>query len=116
MELLRLTQGQAVSQPTVGGKYELYGGMIHGEYTKVEDNSSVTMKWRMKDWKDGVFSTVVISFTDLGDDSCEVAVEQTEIPEYDQYDKFVHLDNLEGGWRQMVFERMEQVFGYSIKK
>ena len=61
----------------------------------------------MKDWKDGEHSKVEILLADGGENNCELTVDQTEIPEYDKYDKFVHLDNLEGGWRNMVFQRME---------
>ena len=90
------------------------------------------MKWRMRDWKhkEGAdltqldpadaandFSVVEISFME-GDDSegCEITVKQAEIPPNDKYEKYVHLENLEGGWRKMIFERIEQVFGYPIKK
>ena len=90
------------------------------------------MKWRMKDWTHvecanqneldpadagNCFSEVEISFAE-GEDSegCEISIKQADIPEKDKYNQNVHLDNLEGGWRKMIFERMEQVFGYPIKK
>ena len=65
------------------------------------------MKWRMKDWSENVYSIVKITLNDIGDACTEVSVNQTEIPEYDVYNKFVHLGNLEGGWRQMIFQRIE---------
>ena len=74
------------------------------------------MAWRMKDWKDDCNAVVQITYSDTGDNCCDVEVKIDEIPEYDKYDKFVHLDNLEGGWRQMIFKRIEQVFGYPEKK
>ena len=70
----------------------------------------------MKDWAEGVFSIVQITLQDAGDNCCEVQVNQTEIPEYDSYNKFVHLENLENGWKGMIFKRIEQVFGYPLKK
>ena len=70
----------------------------------------------MKDWPADIFSNVEITFQDMGNDDCQVTINQTAIPEYDTYGKFVHLDNLEGGWRNMIFKRVEQIFGYPINK
>ena len=77
----------------------MYDGMIQGEYKELTQDQKITMKWRMKDWGDDDWSDVVLTFSDAGDNSCEVQVQQDNIPEYDRYSKFVHLDNLEGGWR-----------------
>ena len=105
---MRLTQSAAaVSEPKSEGKYLLYDGMISGEYKEVVENERIIMKWRMKDWKEGEYSQVELKFSDGGDNNCEISLTQTEIPEYDQFDKFVHIDNIEGGWRNMIFQRME---------
>ena len=93
----------------------LYDGMITGTYTNLEENKSIGMQWRMKDWNDDEYSQVIISLTAEGNNT-EVKVFQTHIPEKDRYGKSVHLDNLEGGWTQMIFKRIEQVFGYPINK
>ena len=77
----------------------MYDGMIQGEYKELVQDQKITMKWRMKDWADEEYSEVELSFQDAGDNSCEINVKQENIPEYDRYQKFVHLDNLEGGWR-----------------
>ena len=74
------------------------------------------MQWRMKDWAEGCYCDVVLTFADGGNDDCELSLDFKQIPEYDTYNKFVHLDNLEGGWRQMILQRIEQVFGYPLKK
>ena len=91
----------------------IYDGMITGTYVSVEENAKIVQKWRMKDWPNDVYSSVTMTFTG-SDDSTELTIDQTEIPEYDTYGKFVHLDNLENGWKQMIFQRIEQVFGYPI--
>ena len=116
MELCRMQQGPAISEPREGGKFSLYDGMISGTYTELKENVQIKMKWRMKDWVEDCFSVVVMDFEDCGDDTVDIKVTQSEIPEYDQYGKFVHLDNLEGGWKNMIFQRIEQVFGYPQKK
>ena len=103
LEMCRFTQGPAVSELSPNGKFMLYDGMISGVYQEIDSGKSYTMQWRMKDWADGVHSSCKVSLLDAGNSNTEVKVEQTEIPEYDRYDKFVHLDNLENGWKQMIF-------------
>ena len=56
LEVCRFTQGQAVSETTVGGKLMMYDGMITGTYTKLEQNTLIEMTWRMKDWADECLS------------------------------------------------------------
>ena len=70
----------------------------------------------MKDWPEGTFSEVTITFKDAGDDNTEIVVDQQAVPEYDHYNKAIHITGLEEGWRNMIFKRIEQVFGYPIKK
>ena len=77
----------------------MYDGMIQGIYNEIIENQKISMKWKMKDWADEDYSEVEMTFSDAGNESCEITVKQNEIPEYDRYQKFVHLDNLEGGWR-----------------
>ena len=118
-----MIQGQAVSEPKPTGKYNLYDGMITGYYTEVIDNEKIVMKWRMKDWKhkeggdltaldpadaENNFSLVELTFCE-GDDyeGCEISLKQADIPTFDKYDKNIHIENIEGGWRKMIFERIE---------
>ena len=132
MELCRLIQGQAVSEPKPSGKYNVYDGMIYGIYTELIQNEKIVMKWRMKDWKhkegadpssldpsdaENDFSLVELTFAQGDDsDSCEVSLKQVDVPQYDKYQKSIHIESVEGGWRKMIFERIEQVFGYPMKK
>ena len=113
METCRFTQGPSVVEPKPDGQYMIYDGMITGTFVSVEENAKIVQKWRMKDWPADVYSLVTMTFTG-SDDSTELTIDQVEIPEYDTYGKFVHLDNLENGWKQMIFQRIEQVFGYPI--
>lgn len=49
-ELIRFTQNPAVSELKEGGKFDLFNGMITGEYVSLEENKKIEMKWKMKDW------------------------------------------------------------------
>ena len=82
-------------------------------YKELVQDKKIHMTWRMKDWKfkegsadltsldaadaANAFSDVIIDFSeaDHDDEMCLIKLTQTNIPEYDRYDKFVHLENLE---------------------
>lgn len=46
----------------VGGKFELFGGNVSGEYTELEKPKKITQKWRLKQWPEGHYSTLGITF------------------------------------------------------
>ncbi|KAK5723807.1 Co-chaperone [Elasticomyces elasticus] len=46
----------------VGGKFEIFGGNVSGEYTKLEKPTCVEQKWRLAQWPAGHFSTLKIKF------------------------------------------------------
>ena len=48
----------------------MYDGMITGEYESLDENANLKLKWRMKDWPADVFSSVKITFQDMGNDDC----------------------------------------------
>ena len=69
---MQFTQNPAVSEPRPGGKLMMFGGMIDGEYVKVETNKKLQMKWRFKDWGEQ-YADVNITFEDDEDDvSCQL--------------------------------------------
>ena len=45
-----------------------------------------------------------------------VTVNQKDIPEYDMYDRSIIPENIENGWKEMVFERIAKYMGYAIIK
>jgi activator of HSP90 ATPase len=48
--------------PHVEGKFELFGGNVSGEYTKLERPKHIVQKWRLKQWPEGHYSTLGITF------------------------------------------------------
>lgn len=45
-----------------GGKYELFGGNVSGEYLELEPNKKVVQSWRLAQWPAGHFSKLHIEF------------------------------------------------------
>ena len=45
-----------------GGKFEIFGGNVSGEYTKLERPTYIEQKWRLAQWPQGHYSTLKIKF------------------------------------------------------
>ena len=46
----------------VGGKFELFGGNVSGQYTKLEKPTKIVQQWRLSQWPEGHYSTLNIDF------------------------------------------------------
>jgi activator of HSP90 ATPase len=45
-----------------GGKFELFGGNVSGEYDVLEEPTNVVQKWRLAQWPQGHYATLNIRF------------------------------------------------------
>ncbi|CAH0056408.1 unnamed protein product [Clonostachys solani] len=45
-----------------GGKFELFGGNVSGEYLELEKNKKIVQSWRLSQWPAGHYSTLKIEF------------------------------------------------------
>jgi len=45
-----------------GGKFELFGGNVSGEYLELEENKKIVQSWRLGQWPAGHYSTLKIEF------------------------------------------------------
>ncbi|CAI6081705.1 hypothetical protein V2G26_011471 [Clonostachys chloroleuca] len=45
-----------------GGKFELFGGNVSGEYLELEQNKKIVQSWRLSQWPAGHYSTLKIEF------------------------------------------------------
>lgn len=64
---MKLTQCPAKSEPQEGGSFDLYMGTILGQYVSLEENKSIVMKWKMKDWGE-TLSDVTLTIEENGSD------------------------------------------------
>lgn len=47
---------------TVGGKFELFGGNVSGEFLELEEPTKIVQKWRLGQWPTGHYSKLEIKF------------------------------------------------------
>jgi len=45
-----------------GGKFELFGGNVSGEYVELKEPTTIVQKWRLAQWPAGHYSTLHIKF------------------------------------------------------
>lgn len=55
-----------------GGKFELFGGNVSGEYLSLEEPTKIVQKWRLGQWVAGHYSTLTIGFDQNDSDSVTV--------------------------------------------
>lgn len=46
----------------VGGKFELFGGNVSGEFVELEEPTKIVQKWRLAQWVEGHYSRLEIRF------------------------------------------------------
>lgn len=55
-----------------GGKFELFGGNVSGEYLTLEEPTKIVQKWRLGQWVEGHYSTLTIGFDQNDSDAVTV--------------------------------------------
>ncbi|KAF8822065.1 activator of hsp90 atpase 1 family protein, partial [Cardiosporidium cionae] len=72
-------------KPKIGSRFKLMGGNVEGDIVALEKDSLITQRWRFHDWKEGNYSTVHITFTQLEEGKTEVHILQQGIPVEDKF-------------------------------
>ena len=55
-----------------GGKFELFGGNVSGEYVSLEEPSKIVQKWRLGQWVEGHYSSLTIVFDQNDSDAVTI--------------------------------------------
>merc|ERR1712130_988028 len=106
------TRAPAEVDLKVGGKFQLFGGSIEGEWTELVPHSKICQKWRFKDWEEGVYSIVEINFEAVEYDIVKVSLHHTCIPEDDKYHNHYQPQKVKDGWNNFYWDRIHKVLGY----
>jgi len=99
-----IMHGGAVMNPTEKGTFSLLAGAITGENIKLVPGQKIVQKWRFSSWPEGHYSVVTI---DLVEDEGTTALSLTQ--EGVPYDD---VDRTEEGWRQNIWGRAKNMFGF----
>lgn len=64
-----------------GGKFELFGGNVSGEYVELKEPTAITQRWRLAQWPQGHYSTLCINFEQNNVDAVTIMrVEWSGVP------------------------------------
>ena len=106
------TRSQAVIVPREGEAFSLFNGSITGTQVEIVPNERIVQDWRSSSWPKGVHSRVVITLSSPSEGRTVLRLKQTGIPEEDDYGNSNTVDVTLQGWRQQIWGRVRQCFGY----
>lgn len=89
-----------------GGKFELFGGNVSGQFVKLEEAKTIVQKWRLAQWPQGHFSTLNISFDQNDVDKVTVMrVEWKGVP-------IGQEDVTKRNWGEYYVKSIKMTFGF----
>uniref|UniRef100_A0A1B6E8U8 Activator of Hsp90 ATPase AHSA1-like N-terminal domain-containing protein n=1 Tax=Clastoptera arizonana TaxID=38151 RepID=A0A1B6E8U8_9HEMI len=101
---IAFTQGPVKLDCKKGGKFELFGGNIQGEFIELEPDKKIVQKWRIKQWPPEHYSTVTIEL-DQQEDHTVVKLTQTGVPSNE-------ADGTRENWERYYWESIKRTFGW----
>ncbi|XP_076047733.1 activator of 90 kDa heat shock protein ATPase homolog 1 isoform X2 [Oratosquilla oratoria] len=104
--VVAFTRNDVKMEVEKGGKFELFGGNICGQFEELAPGKKIVQKWRFKTWPSGHYSRVVLDINQL-EDAVEVKLTQTSVPSND-------LDRTREGWKNYYWESMKRTFGFGV--
>lgn len=88
-----------------GGKYELFGGNVSGEYLELVEPTKIVQSWRLDQWPKGHFSRLEINFDQNDVDNVTVMrVTWTGVPVGQE-------EVTKRNWREYYVRSIKQTFG-----
>jgi activator of HSP90 ATPase len=91
---------------TPGGKFELFGGNVTGEYTELEEPTHIVQKWRLAQWPEGHYSTLSLWFDQNDVDAVTVMrVEWNGVPVGQE-------EPTKGNWGEYYVRSIKTTFGF----
>ncbi|EUC35149.1 hypothetical protein COCMIDRAFT_96595 [Bipolaris oryzae ATCC 44560] len=89
-----------------GGKFELFGGNVSGEFTELEEPTHIVQKWRLAQWPEGHYSTLSIWFDQNDIDAVTVMrVEWAGVPVGQE-------EPTKTNWEQYYVRSIKTTFGF----
>lgn len=102
--MVAFSRGPVISDVKKGGKFELFGGNIHGEYIELVPGKKIVQKWRYKKWPDGHYSTVTMEIEQESDHT-ELKLRQTDVPASE-------ADTTRENWERYYWDSLKRTFGF----
>ncbi|KAM9294635.1 activator of 90 kDa heat shock protein ATPase homolog 1 [Gastrophryne carolinensis] len=98
------THAPAVVEAEKGGKFQLLGGNVCGEFVELEEDKRIVMSWRFKSWPAGHHATITLTMSNKGGET-ELQMEARGVPQNE-------AQSMKDGWKRYYFEGIKQTFGF----
>ncbi|KAJ8673417.1 hypothetical protein QAD02_004679 [Eretmocerus hayati] len=103
--VMAFTKGPVKLEAVKGGKFEMFGGNIHGEFVELSP-TKIVQKWRCKTWPSDHYSEVTLEMSEKSDHT-EVNLKQTGVPTSDE-------DSTKENWDRYYWDPMKRTFGFGF--
>ena len=98
------TGGRAATiEPTEGGAFSTFGGMISGRTIELVPGKRIVQAWRVGNWPDGVYSVVRYDLASEGPGT-RLTLTHCAFPEE-------HREHLASGWHAQYWEPLRAYLG-----
>ncbi|XP_043275574.1 activator of 90 kDa heat shock protein ATPase homolog 1 [Venturia canescens] len=97
------TRGPVKLEAKKDGKFEFFGGNVHGEFVELSP-TKIVQRWRCKQWPAGHFSDVTIDISEKNDHT-EVNIIQTGVPVSEE-------DTTKENWERYYWDAIKRTFGF----
>ncbi|CAK9800035.1 Activator of 90 kDa heat shock protein ATPase homolog 1 [Anthophora quadrimaculata] len=97
------TKGPVKLELKKEGKFELFGGNIHGEFVDITP-ARIVQKWRCNQWPDGHFSEVTIDIFERNDHT-EINLTQAGVPVCEE-------ESTKENWERYYWDAIKRTFGF----
>nr|XP_061798837.1 activator of 90 kDa heat shock protein ATPase homolog 1-like [Nerophis lumbriciformis] len=101
------THAPAAVDGEKGGRFQLLGGNVLGEFMELVRDEKIVMKWRYNNWPCEHYATVTLTFADRRNET-ELRMDCRGVPNDDE-------DRTRDGWRRFYFEAIKQTFGFGAR-
>ncbi|XP_068110572.1 activator of 90 kDa heat shock protein ATPase homolog 1 [Hyperolius riggenbachi] len=98
------THAPAIVAAEKGGKFQLLGGNVSGEFVELESEKRIVMSWRFKTWPAGHHATITLTLSENGGET-ELQMEARGVPQSEE-------QHTKDGWKRYYFDGIKQTFGY----
>ena len=110
--VMAYTRSECRIVPVAGEPFTMFGGAITGVQVELVPEKRIVQRWRSSSWPEGVTSLVTMTFEEPSEGRTVLKLTQTGIPEEDAYGNANAAEVALQGWRQQIWGRVRQGFGY----
>ena len=73
------------------------------------------MKWRRREWEDGVYSIAKLEMVEIEKAITEIHLIQSNIPKIDRFGNSGVVESISNGWIEMIFRKIGMFLGYTFQ-